>query len=79
MRSWMTGAFGAIVLVFLAQSVALQQGSATNAGGDWPMYRYDLAGTGYSPLASIDAANVGRLTRVWTYSLQSDAPPIQTS
>jgi glucose dehydrogenase len=39
------------------------------------MYRHDLAGTGYSPLTQIDTKNVANLSRVWIYSLQSDAPP----
>ena len=39
---------------------------------DWPMYRGDLAGTGYSPLAEITPANVSNLTRHWTYSLQPE-------
>ena len=40
---------------------------------DWPMYRGDLAGTGYSPLAEITPANASTLVREWTYSLQPDA------
>jgi quinoprotein glucose dehydrogenase len=42
---------------------------------DWPMYRGDLAGTGYSPLAEITAANVSGLARAWSFSLASTAPP----
>jgi glucose dehydrogenase len=41
-------------------------------GVDWPMYRADLAGTGYSPLTQVTAGNVSTLTRAWTYSLRSD-------
>ena len=41
---------------------------------DWPMYARDLAGTRYSPLTQIDAANAGRLTQAWTYGLEIDAP-----
>jgi glucose dehydrogenase len=48
---------------------------AQSPAGDWPMYRHDLAGSGYSSLAQIDAKNVAKLHQVWTYSLQSDAPP----
>jgi glucose dehydrogenase len=39
---------------------------------DWPMYRGDLAGTGYSPLAEITTANVSTLARAWSYALDSD-------
>ena len=47
--------------------------------GDWPMYRHDLAGTGYSPLAQITTSNVGTLSRLWTYSLHSEAPAAGTA
>ncbi|MGE0158888.1 MAG: PQQ-binding-like beta-propeller repeat protein [Gemmatimonadales bacterium] len=46
---------------------------------DWPMYRGDLAGTGYSPLDEIDVANVSGLARSWSYALDasnSQATPI---
>ena len=43
-------------------------------GRDWPMYRHDTAGRGYSPLTQIDTKNVARLTQVWSYRLQPDAP-----
>ena len=39
------------------------------------MYRHDFAGTGYSPLAQIDASNVANLSQAWSFGLQSDAPP----
>ncbi|MCM3880019.1 MAG: PQQ-binding-like beta-propeller repeat protein [Vicinamibacterales bacterium] len=77
MRSTWTVAIvgGALFLAFLgrpgAQNLPL--------GTDWPMYRHDQAGTGYSPLTQIDATNVTKLARSWTYSLQannSQATPI---
>ena len=43
-------------------------------GGDWPMYRRDLAGSGYSPLTQIDAKNVKTLKQAWAYRLQAEAP-----
>jgi glucose dehydrogenase len=54
------------------RSVPRQTSEAVN--GDWPLYRHDLAGTGYSPLAQITVQNVGGLTRAWSYRLQSDVP-----
>ena len=82
--TWMVNVSGvALLTVLLAQSGATQQrttesiGSASSqgsAGDDWPMYRHDLAGTGYSPLTQINTKNVANLSRVWTYRLQSDAP-----
>src|SRR5438034_1782065 len=65
---------GAVVMVLLAQTGRTEQRPADRRGADWPMYRHDLAGTGYSPLTEIDASNVARLAQSWTYSLQSDAP-----
>jgi quinoprotein glucose dehydrogenase len=44
-----------------------------DTGADWPMYRRDLSGTGFSPLTQLDATNVKRLAQVWTYSLQAEA------
>lgn len=40
---------------------------------DWPMYRGDLAGTAYSPLAEIVPANVAGLVRAWSYGLGVEA------
>src|SRR5712691_13168418 len=76
MRSaWMMNVSGvATLLLLLAQLGGAQQPSPEKPGGDWPMYRHDKAGTGYSPLTQIDARNVANLTQVWTYRLQSDAP-----
>ncbi len=70
---------GAIMAAVLVQSGgAQQQGTAKQAAtpkqsGDWPLYRHDPAGTGYSPLTQITNENVANLTQVWTYRLQSDA------
>lgn len=63
-----------ILTGLLVQSGASQQ-RATPADRDWPMYRRDAAGTGYSPLTQIDASNVAKLTQAWSYPLQGDAPP----
>src|SRR2546430_17635803 len=43
-------------------------------GADWPLYRHDLRGSGYSPLKQIETTNVGTLTQAWTYRLQPDPP-----
>jgi quinoprotein glucose dehydrogenase len=61
-----------VVAILLTQSGGAQP--ATPAPGDWPMYRHDFAGTGFSPLKQITAGNVATLTRAWTYSLLSNAP-----
>ena len=48
----MSGA--ALLTVLLAQSGATQQRATETTGKEWPMYRHDLAGTGYSPLTQIN-------------------------
>ena len=60
--------------VFLASARGVVQTRAPRADADWPMFRHDAAGTGRSPLAQITAGNVAKLSRAWTYSLQSATP-----
>jgi glucose dehydrogenase len=64
---------GAMLSVLLAQSVGTQE-TTRKTSTDWPMYRHDQAGTGYSPLTQIDTRNVANLTQVWTYRLRSEEP-----
>jgi quinoprotein glucose dehydrogenase len=58
----------------LASSNQAQRPSApaAPAAADWPMYRRDPSGTGFSPLATITTANVSGLKPSWTYSLQAE-------
>jgi quinoprotein glucose dehydrogenase len=62
---------GALLAILLTAS-SLAQPRATAPGGDWPMYRHDLAGTGYSPLTQITLANIADLRQSWTYRLQGE-------
>jgi len=72
---WKVNVFSGTILCFLvAQSRATPQQPAATVGADWPMYRHDHAGTGYSPLSQIDTRNVSNLSQAWTFSLQSDMP-----
>jgi glucose dehydrogenase len=74
MRStWTLGGYVAVALILAA--VRPGSGQTAKRAADWPMYRRDTAGTGYSPLTQIDATNVAKLTGAWTYGLQGDAPP----
>ena len=66
---------GAALLSVLFIAAGATQQPAPTADADWPMYRHDLAGTGYSRLAQIDASNVANLSQSWSLGLQSDAPP----
>src|SRR5262245_4348846 len=76
MRSWFISIAGGslILLALFATPGAVQQRPPANASPDWPMYRHDFAGTGWSPLTQIDAGNVARLGQAWDYALQSDTP-----
>jgi quinoprotein glucose dehydrogenase len=65
--------FAIAILSLLLVPSGAQQPAAT-PGADWPMYRHDLAGSGYSPLAQIDTGNVANLNFAWSFGLQSDAP-----
>jgi len=80
--TWTMGVSGgALFTILLVHSSGIQRPPTQQAEsrGDWPMYRHDLAGTGYSPLTDINIKNVATLTRVWTYGLQGDAPPAAVS
>ena len=50
----MTVSGGAMLTFLLAQSGGTQPRVTGATGSDWPMYRHDQAGTGYSPLTQID-------------------------
>src|SRR5262249_26038961 len=70
-----TGLLGAVMLlVLLSSSAGTQQSAPQKFSSDWPMYRHDFAGTGYSPLTQIDARNVTKLVRAWSYSLEGTPP-----
>jgi glucose dehydrogenase len=71
--TWTFGWAGIAVLAmcFLpsggAQQKGVSQPTAKSSSTDWPLYRHDFAGTGYSPLAQITVQNANRLTQAWTY------------
>ena len=44
------------------------QTAAEPADSEWPVYRHDHAGTGYSPLTGINRDNVARMAEVWPSS-----------
>ena len=60
-----------LLAVVLVGSGCAPQGTEAPTHEDWPMYRGDLGGTGYSPLTQITTENVADLTQGWTYSLRS--------
>ena len=60
-----------LLAVALVGSGCAPQGLDAPTHVDWPMYRGDLRGTGYSPLSQITPENVASLTRGWSYSLRT--------
>jgi len=54
--------------VFLA-ILSLPANAQKIAAGDWPMYRHDLEGSGYSPLKQVDSSNVAKLAQAWSMEL----------
>ncbi len=77
--SWMRLGGAAAAAMLLARVLAGAQSTAPRPAGDWPMYRHDPVGSGYSPLTQIDRGNVAGLRQVWAYNLQtmnSEATPI---
>ena len=61
----------ALVAVVLVGSGCAPQGLDAPTHLDWPMYRGDLGGTGYSPLTQITTSNVATLSQAWSYSLRT--------
>ena len=63
---------GVLLALGLPVGTAAQSADADRA--DWPMYRGNLAGTGYSPLTAIAPDNVAGLERAWSYDLRRVEP-----
>jgi len=65
---------GLLTSALATPTVVVEQAPPAAPDANWPMFRHDSAGTGYSPLGQITAENVGRLAPSWRYSLQGAAP-----
>ena len=65
----------AVLVALAAAAAALGCGDlpVDRADADWPMYRGDTAGTGYSPLDELTTANVADLVQAWSYPLAAAA------
>ncbi len=50
--------------------LAVLAGSANAQRTDWPSMHHDAGAQRYSPLTQINAANVGKLEKAWSYSLK---------
>src|SRR5437764_7628754 len=62
-------ALAALTAAVLPAVQAQVQNAQKNPAAEWPMYNRDLAGTRFSPLTQINAKNVARLSRAWTYKV----------
>ena len=69
------GGLRAAVVSVLAWAGCTSPDGGAPGTGEWPMYRGDPAGTGYSPLSEIDESNVSSLRTAWTYSLRGAPLP----
>ena len=60
----------ALALWLLGSPAAYSQAKKeVNSAAEWPMFNRDLGSTRYSPLAQVNAKNVSRLTRAWSYKI----------
>jgi quinoprotein glucose dehydrogenase len=57
-----------LAVVVLAVVASAQQKKAATPAQEWQTYNHDLAGTRFSPLTEINAANVAQLQKAWSYS-----------
>jgi hypothetical protein len=57
----------------LGVAVVAQNGRASSADNDWPMYSRDVTGSRFSPLADINTGNVAQLTQAWSVQLTTPA------
>ena len=63
----------AILIAAQIPAITAQQAVKTpNPGTDWPMFSHDLAGTRFSPLKQITAANVSKLKLAWSMPYRAD-------
>ncbi len=74
-QKWISILAGIAILPF-----AFTTGAAAQNAKDWPFYRGDLEGMGFSPLKQINTHNVDKLTQSWTQQLTTrgslEATPI---
>ena len=59
---------GALTLIGIAPHHLAAQ---SDLAGQWPQYRGNFNGTGYSELSAISPKNIGELEIAWSFSLRS--------
>ena len=66
-------AMAATFSLFVAVVALAQNGPPRAIENDWPMFSHDFGGTRFSPLADINAGNVGGLVQAWSLQLTQPA------
>ena len=66
-RKWISKLAGIAILAFAFATGA----TAQDAAKDWPMYRGDLGGMGYSALKQINTHTVDKLMQSWSFELSN--------
>ena len=61
--------FCVLAACMISALLASPASRAQYTAGDWPYYRGDVQGQGYSQLTQINASNVANLKEAWTYQL----------
>src|SRR3954454_4407200 len=66
-------AIAATFSLLVAGGLLAQDGQSRTGDNDWPMFSRDFGGTRFSPLADINADNVGKLAQAWAVQLTQPA------
>ena len=66
-------AIAATFSLCVAVVAVAQNGQSRATENDWPMFSHDFGGTRFSPLADINAGNVGGLAQAWSVQLTQPA------
>src|SRR2546423_1883699 len=60
--------FGTVLLILGLSAAGGAQRRAATPAQEWRTYNHDLAATRFSPLTDINAGNVAKLAKAWTYT-----------
>ena len=66
---------GPILMSLMLAGVSPSHLAAQDSAGDWPHYRGDITGKGFSTLTTITPANVSTLETKWRFSLRNGDDP----
>ncbi|MQA89975.1 MAG: PQQ-binding-like beta-propeller repeat protein [Gemmatimonas sp.] len=72
MKIWRNMGIALMTATLLSGTAGCVSEASVGASGDWPMFRGDPAGTGYSRMSEITRENVAGLRPAWSYSLSAE-------